>query len=143
MGSDMGVDRDMVETLKVVIGLGCQRGVSLETLEWAIDEALRPLGAVEIHCLATQAYKADEPALLALTGARGWSLRLYPAERLAAVVVPNPSTRVAREVGTPSVAEAAALLAAGANELLVEKHAYRGADGKGVTLALAPWRSGA
>jgi cobalt-precorrin 5A hydrolase/precorrin-3B C17-methyltransferase len=40
---------------------------------------------------------------------------------LAAVDVPNPSTAPLQAVGTPSVAEAAALVAAGADELLVPK----------------------
>jgi pyridoxal 5'-phosphate synthase glutaminase subunit Pdx2 len=62
--------------------------------------------------LASVTLKGDEPALLALAEQRGWPLRLYAAERLAAVPVPNPSEAVAREVGTASVAEAAARLAA-------------------------------
>jgi cobalt-precorrin 5A hydrolase len=38
------------------------------------------------------------------------------------VNVPTPSPVVETHVGTPSVAEAAALLSAGATELLVPKH---------------------
>jgi cobalt-precorrin 5A hydrolase / precorrin-3B C17-methyltransferase len=44
---------------------------------------------------------------------------VHPAAALAAVEVPNPSAVVARAVGTPSVAEAAALVAGG--ELVVPK----------------------
>ncbi|MBK1720392.1 cobalamin biosynthesis protein [Thiocystis violacea] len=127
----------MVEKVRIVIGIGCQRGVSLTTLECAIAEALQPLGEIEVCRIASHACKADESALLDLARIHGWPLRLYPAASLAAVAVPNPSTRVAGEVGTPSVAEAAALLASGAPELLVEKRAYRGADGKGATVAVA------
>jgi cobalt-precorrin 5A hydrolase/precorrin-3B C17-methyltransferase len=54
---------------------------------------------------------------------RGWDVVTHPSEALAPVVVPNPSEIVRAEVGTPSVAEAAALLSAGAHgELVVEKH---------------------
>ena len=125
------------QTLKIAIGLGCQRGIALDTLESAVAEALQGLGEVAVACLATHVCKGEEPALQALAQGRGWRLRLYPAAALAAVVVPNPSSRVARELGTPSVAEAAALLAAGTRELLVPKRCYRGADGKGATVAIA------
>jgi cobalt-precorrin 5A hydrolase/precorrin-3B C17-methyltransferase len=53
---------------------------------------------------------------------RGWSVRTFPASRLAAVPVPNPSDVVRRAVGTPSVAEAAALLDPG-SELIAAKRA--------------------
>ena len=127
----------MAERVKVAVGLGCQRGVSLATLEQAVDDSLQPLGAVEVCCLASHVRKADEPALRQLAEVRGWPLRLYPAERLAAVQVPNPSARVADEVGTPSVAEAAALLAAGSRTLLAGKQRHYGTDGKGVAVAVA------
>jgi cobalamin biosynthesis protein CbiG len=78
-------------------------------------------GAVDV--LASADVKAGEPALLALAGAHRWPLRFFTADRLAAVAVPTPSAVVARHVGTPSVAEAAALLAAGGAraELVVAK----------------------
>ena len=53
--------------------------------------------------------------------------------------VPNPSATVLKYMGTPAVAEAAALLAAhaGIEQLLVEKHKHRGADGKNATVSIA------
>jgi cobalt-precorrin 5A hydrolase/precorrin-3B C17-methyltransferase len=55
-----------------------------------------------------------------VTGAAGdGDLVAFPAALLAAVDVPNPSSTVADAVGTPSVAEAAALLAAGPGARLV------------------------
>jgi cobalt-precorrin 5A hydrolase len=48
-------------------------------------------------------------------------VRTHAAAALAAVAVPTPSPVVAAHVGTPSVAEAAALLSAGADGLLVPK----------------------
>ncbi|MBF0127692.1 MAG: cobalamin biosynthesis protein, partial [Magnetococcales bacterium] len=56
--------------------------------------------------------------------------------RLASIPVPNPSPVVSRHMGTPSVAEAAAQLAAG-GELLLPKWCFRGGDDKNVTIALA------
>jgi cobalt-precorrin 5A hydrolase/precorrin-3B C17-methyltransferase len=53
---------------------------------------------------------------------RGGQLRLFPAETLRRVRVPTPSDTVLAAVATPSVAEAAALLAAGPGaELVVTK----------------------
>lgn len=120
--------------VQVAIGIGCRRGVSLATLEEAIDTSVRPLGMIEVRCLASHARKASEPGLIAFAKARGWPLAFYCTEALAAVAVPNASADVAAEMGTASVAEAAALLAAGATELLIEKQRYGD-----VTVAVARW----
>jgi histidinol-phosphate aminotransferase len=69
--------------------------------------------------LATLDARAAEPGLVAAAAARGWPLTGHPAAVLAGVAVPSPSDRVAAAVGTPSVAEAAALL--GGARLLVGK----------------------
>lgn len=90
--------------------------------------------------LASVMQKRDEAAIQTLAATRGWPLCFYPAAELAGIQVVNPSETVRRILGTPGVAEAAALRAAGAdrNELLVEKQTYRGADGKNATVAIAP-----
>jgi cobalt-precorrin 5A hydrolase len=123
----------------VVLGVGCDRGASLATLESAIAEALAGLGPLTVRCIATIDRKGNEPAILALSAARGWPLRLYPATALARVEIPSPSETVRRVMDTPSVAEAAALLAAAAGtaDLLVPKRRYRGSDGKNATVAVA------
>ena len=127
--------------IRVAVGLGCDRGTPLATVEQALAEALMLAGA-DVHAvsvLATIEAKADEAAFLQLADKRRWPLRLFSAAELAAVPVPNPSSTVLRYMGTPSVSEAAALLAAGtdANGLLVEKHKRRGADGKSATVSIA------
>jgi cobalt-precorrin 5A hydrolase/precorrin-3B C17-methyltransferase len=73
-----------------------------------------------VGCVATVDRKAAEPAIVELAAALGVPLRAFPADVLAAVPVPNPSGIVEAAVGTPSVAEAAALVAAG-GALVVEK----------------------
>ena len=65
--------------------------------------------------------KADEPGLLAAAAGRGWRVVTFPASRLAAVPVPNPSEVVRRAVGTPSVAEAAALMDPGSTLLAAKR----------------------
>lgn len=123
------------------IGLGCDRGVALQTVREAVSGALAALGArlEQVSAAATIDIKRDEEALLALAAEQGWLLHFYPAAALAQVAVPNPSETVRRHTGTPSVSEAAALLAAGAgmDALVVEKHKHRGADGRNATVSIA------
>lgn len=75
--------------------------------------------------------RAGEPGLLAAVAPR--VPRGFATADLAAVAVPAPSDRVARATGTPSVAEAAALLAAGPGATLLVPRTV----GDGVTAALA------
>ncbi|MGG6294848.1 precorrin-3B C(17)-methyltransferase [Leptolyngbya sp. AN02str] len=110
------------------LGIGCERGTSRAVIEAAIQQALAHQNLAEgaIAGIATLDLKADEVALVELCGDRQFPLRCFTAAELSQVAVPTPSTVVAAEVGTPSVAEAAALLAAGAEaQLLVNKHIVR------------------
>ena len=131
---------------KITVGLGCDRGTPLATLQQALDEALALAGACvgDVAAAASIDLKADEPGLLALAARHGWPMTFYTPAQLAAVPVPNPSETVRRHTGSPSVSEAAALLAASAarqvlpgTALLVEKHKYKGADGRNATVSLA------
>ena len=127
--------------MKLALGLGCDRGTPLATVEAAIGQALAACGAdlADVAAVASIDLKADEPALRQLAEKRGWTIRFHPAAELARVDVPNPSATVRRHTGTPSVSEAAALLAAGADrtQLLIEKHRLRGPDGRNATVSIA------
>ena len=81
----------------------------------------------------------DEAGLAEVAVRHGWTIRFYPAAELAAVNVPNPSETVRKYTGTPSVSEAAAILAAHANQshLIIEKHKRRGPDGRNATVSIA------
>lgn len=128
------------------LGMGCERDTSLAVLERLVEETLQKHGlAIEaVAGLATVDRKADEPALGCLAERHGWRMVCFPASALAEIPVPHPSKVVAKEMGTASVAEAAALLAAervdgAGGALLVPKtiaHA-RGADKGAATLAVA------
>jgi cobalt-precorrin 5A hydrolase / precorrin-3B C17-methyltransferase len=98
------------------LGMGCERDTSLVVLERLVERtlALAGLAPEAVAGLASIDRKGDEAALLALSQRHGWPLRLFDADTLAAVSVPNPSEAVAETMGTASVAEAAALRAAGA-----------------------------
>jgi len=94
-----------------VVGVGARPGVSAADVLAAVDAVL-PAGAADVR-LATLEARAAKAGLVAAAAARGWPLTGHPAAALAAVAVPSPSPRVAAAVGTPSVAEAAALLHGG------------------------------
>ncbi len=127
--------------MKLVLGLGCDRGTGIETLERAVSEALQSAGLnfADVCCLATIDRKSDEQCLLALAERHGLPLHFYPATELAKVEVPSPSAVVMKYMGTPSVSEAAALLAANTTMagLLVEKFKLRGEDGKNAKVSVA------
>ncbi len=127
--------------MSVALGLGCDRGTPAATIAQAVGEALAACGArlCDVAGVASIDLKADEAGLLQLVREHGWQIRFYGASELAVVDVPNPSETVRRHTGTPSVSEAAALLAARADktQLLVEKHRLRGPDGRNATVSIA------
>lgn len=127
--------------MKVALGIGCDRHTPWSTIQAAVEEALAAagVGLDAVGGVASIDLKADEPGLLALIARNGWPARFYPSAELARVAVPNPSETVRRHTGTPSVSEAAALLAAGSpmDHLLVEKHKKRGEDGRNATVSVA------
>ena len=133
--------------MKIALGLGCDRNTPLATVKAAIDQALALCQASldDVNAVASIDLKADEPALLQLAAEQGWNIHFYPAQELAQVDVPNPSETVRKHTGTPSVSEAAALLAAQPNtpntpdktNLIIEKHRHRGPDGRNATVSIA------
>ncbi|MHB1291645.1 MAG: cobalamin biosynthesis protein [Sulfuricella sp.] len=127
--------------MRLAVGIGCDRGTPLDTLQQALDEALTLAGAVagDVAVVASIDLKRDEPGIKALAENHRWDIAFYPAAQLAAVPVPHPSETVRRHTGTPSVAEAAALLSAGTGmaHLMVEKHKLRGPDGRNATISIA------
>jgi cobalt-precorrin 5A hydrolase len=131
----------------VVLGLGCDRGTTAETIAQAVAQALARVGcgSAQVRGLASIELKADEAGLLAFAAAQGWPLSFFSAAELAGVEVPNPSETVRRHTGTPSVSEAAALLLGGGGlaDLLLEKHKHCGADGRNATVSVARLRTSA
>jgi cobalt-precorrin 5A hydrolase len=125
----------------LVLGLGCDRNIPFAVLERGIHSLLKThrLSIKSVREIATVTKKADEPALLTLSECYGWPLRIFTAEELDAVPgIENPSETVMRFVGTRGVSEPAALLAAGADTLLVPKQIYTEPDaGRSMTMAVA------
>ncbi len=105
----------------LAIGVGCERGTSPQELRQLVDETLDRSGLAReaVGALASIDVKADERAILELG-----DIQFFSTPELNAVEdrIRTPSEVVRREVGTPSVAEAAALCAAGPEgALIVEK----------------------
>jgi cobalt-precorrin 5A hydrolase len=127
--------------MKIALGLGCDRGAPASTIALAVDQALVACGAAigDVAAVASIDLKADEAGLLEFARTKGWKIAFYSAAELAAVDVPNPSETVRRHTGTPSVSEAAALLAGSVDksQLLIEKHRLRGPDGRNATVSIA------
>jgi cobalt-precorrin 5A hydrolase / cobalt-factor III methyltransferase / precorrin-3B C17-methyltransferase len=115
----------------LVVGVGASTGAPPDEVVALLEAALAEAGLARASVaeVATIDRRADDPAVTNL----GPPVRAYPAERLAVQPVPHPSEVVASAVGTRSVAEAAALLAAGpGGELVVPKRV-----GPHATVALA------
>ena len=126
--------------MKLVLGLGCDRGTSLVTLDTAINKALQSanLSSDDIVQFATIDKKNDELGLLQCAEKYQCPLTFYSAAQLVKVDVLSSSVIVMKYMGTPSVSEAAALLAAGTTKesLIVEKFKMRGIDNKNATVSI-------
>ncbi|MGW0884828.1 precorrin-3B C(17)-methyltransferase [Streptomyces sp. NPDC002671] len=114
----------------LVVGVGASKGAPTEEVLGLVEGALREAGLSpkSVAELATVDAKAEEPGIVAAAERLGVPLVTYSADELAAVEVPNPSDAPLAAVGTPSVAEAAALM--GGGELLVPKRKSERADGQ-------------
>jgi len=96
------------------VGIGCERGTSKQVITDAIEKVFQEnqLALSAIAGIATIDIKNNEVGLIELCRQRNLPLKTFPSEILRTVTVPNPSQVVETEVGTPSVAEAAAIVAA-------------------------------
>ena len=117
-----------------VLGIGCKRGTSAETLEAAFAAFCTRYGfaAQAVTAAASIDLKQNEPGLLAFCQAHGWPVRFYSAAQLRSVPGQfTPSPFVQSVTGVDNVCERAAVLDAGGS-LFYPKFAC-----SGVTLALA------
>ncbi len=122
--SDVGSpDRLVYHPPVLAIGVGAERGtadVEVETLARA-TLADAGLSSEAVACIVSLDLKSDEGAILKLAETFGVPARFFDAATLAKEEprVSQPSEYVRAAVGTPSVAEAASLAAAGPDGRLV------------------------
>tara|TARA_B100001250_G_scaffold99767_1_gene83964 strand:+ start:504 stop:2300 length:1797 start_codon:yes stop_codon:yes gene_type:complete len=128
-------------TPSIIIGIGCERNTDEKFIQRAIEESFSKngLSLLSIACIATIDKKNDEIGLLNLSERNEWPIYFFSALQLSKVKVPTPSNVVMNEMGTASVAEAAALLKGSDNgRLIQEKQIYYSNDDESgaVTIAL-------
>ncbi|MEE1809093.1 precorrin-3B C(17)-methyltransferase [Streptomyces sp. BE133] len=118
---ELGARTAVLRPASLAVGVGASKDAPVEEVLGLIRDALCEAGLspLSIAELVTVDAKADEPGIVAAASQLGVPLRTYAADELARIEVPNPSGAPLAAVGTPSVAEAAALATGG--ELLVPK----------------------
>lgn len=126
----------------LIVGIGCDKNTSLETLETGVNEFFEEFGlsTKAIKSFATIDIKLSEPGLQEL--AKKWQIPLiaYTAKELDSIEngIENPSETVKKFIGTKTVAEGASLLAAKTNKLLVPKQKFKNPkENKNMTLAIS------
>lgn len=107
----------------VFLGIGCNRGTCMEEIKSVIYETLKEqqISIHSVKSIATIDLKKDEEGLIQVCGEFGWEFLYYTAEQLNAISIKNPSETVYKFTGAYGVSEPAALLAAGVDELFLEK----------------------
>ncbi|KGF96069.1 Cobalamin biosynthesis protein CbiG [Prochlorococcus marinus str. MIT 9201] len=121
------------------IGIGCERNTSKELIAKSLNNLMesRNLSQQSIAGIATVNIKKDEKGILELAEEKNLPIKFFSKENLSTIIVPNPSSIVEKEIGTPSVAEASCLLAAGEeSKLLEEKRIFKNQSGA-VSIAVA------
>lgn len=107
----------------IVAGIGCRAGASASEIDAALSAALAKahLDPGTLGVIATSSAKGTEPGIAAAASSRGARLVLVPQAELeaAGARAVTRSERVLQLTGLPSVAEAAALAAAGPDARLV------------------------
>ncbi|MGY1501814.1 precorrin-3B C(17)-methyltransferase [Streptomyces sp. QTS52] len=128
-GDGVGAGVVVLRPPSLVVGVGASKGAPVDEVLGLVEGALADAGlsVASVAALATVDAKAGEPGIVGAAERLGVPVVTYSADELAGVDVPNPSDAPLAAVGTPSVAEAAALL--GGGELLVPKRKSERADG--------------
>ena len=119
----------------VIAGIGCRSGCPAEEISALLEQALQQAGNPPLAALATSDHKREEAGIIQTAAALDKPLHFISLEGLmgAESMLRTVSEKVAAHMGFPSIAEAAALAAAGpdARLLLPRIHSKR------VTCALA------
>ncbi len=119
----------------LVAGIGCNRETDIKELKEGFEAVFRKfnLSMKSLRNLATIELKKNEESLTKLGERLNLPIHYFSSKELDCVKgIENPSQMVKKHTGTEGVCEAAALLSAGAERLLVPKQIL-----KNMTLAVA------
>lgn len=125
----------------IVAGIGCKNGVGADAVLAAIEAALREFGlkSSDLGLLATGDLKRDEPGLTGTAALLNLPLLIIDPDRLSAAA-PRCLTRSEASLnatGVPSLAEAAAIVAAGPDGRLLGPRTAL--DGVTCALGITVW----
>lgn len=123
-----------LSTQELVVGIGCRRNTPTEVISAAVEATLsdNAISLTAVKEFTSVEAKRDDTDLTAYINSTGIPITYYDADILNDVHVPTPSAMPKQHIGTPSVAEASALLHSG-GRLLVPKQIH---DGR-VTVSVA------
>ncbi len=131
----------IVRPKNLVAGIGCNSGTPADEIEDALRQVLNERG-FSFHCIrsiATIDRKAGEPGLIEFAERHGLEISYFTPEELNSIVKSDTSFSQSLEVfqatGAYGVAEPAALLASGAQKLLIPKQKIGN-----VTIAVAEFK---
>ena len=122
------------------IGIGCERNTPIGFIKKSLKNLFKSkeLSLLSVAGLATIELKEDENAILEISKNNEWPIKFFKSQELLKVPVPNPSEIVFKEVGTKSVAEASAIIAAGVGgKLIVEKTIFKDKNFGALTIAIS------
>ena len=107
----------------LVIGIGCNSGTPAEEIEFVVKKTLEEndLSFLSIHSIATIDKKGNEPGLIAFAGKYDFKIITFTPDELNSVNGRPKSEAAFKATGAIGVAEPAALLSSGADNLLVPK----------------------
>jgi cobalt-precorrin 5A hydrolase/precorrin-3B C17-methyltransferase len=119
-GRDPASGEVLLRPPTMVVGVGASTGADPDGLRRLVRSQLAAAGVSvnAVGALATIDRKSREPAIMDLASELGVECLSFASAELSPIQVPNPSGVVLGAVGTPSVAEAAALAGAGPGAVL-------------------------
>lgn len=118
-----GKDKLILRPRNLVIGIGCNKAAQSDEIEEAVKKILKGnnLSVLSIRSLATIDRKGNEPGLLAFAEKYNLEINTFTPGELNTVKGILKSEAAFKATGAQAVAEPAALLASGADKLLVAK----------------------
>ena len=107
----------------IVLGMGCNRGTSIEEIEQVIDETLAELklSKKSVKALCTIDLKKDEQCFIDITKKYHWEFITYTPAELNEIDFPTPSETVFKYTGAYGVSEPAAMRYAQVETLILQK----------------------
>jgi cobalt-precorrin 5A hydrolase/precorrin-3B C17-methyltransferase len=119
-GSD---DYVCIRPRNLILGIGCNSGTDADEIESVVSEVLDDsnLSFLSVSSIATIDRKAEEPGLIAFAEKHNLNIETFTPDELNSVEGIEGSEIVFKYTGAKAVSEPAAMLASGADELLVAK----------------------